>query len=273
MCELLGMSFNLPVNPKISFKGFQIRGKDNPDGWGIAYYEREHAIIKKEAKSALSSDFLNNEDNLKNINSKIIIGHVRKKSRGESSHNNTHPFQRVLSGKEYLFAHNGTIKDFHDFDLSIFKPCGETDSEHIFCYLLECIKKKNIMNWTNSEFEWLYKQFYQINNHPNSKFNKFNCLMSDGEHLFCYHDMEELQDCRNTLYYIQRKLPYGNIKLKDIDWDVDLRKEKNSNHIGFIIATKPLTDEKNWEAFIKGELIVFKDGKRIYSSQKRQNPI
>ena len=106
MCELLGMSFNLPVNPKISFKGFQQRGKNNPDGWGIAYYENQQALIKKEPKNAVSSDFLNNENNLENINSKIIIGHVRKKSQGKPSYNNTHPFFKKLNGKGYTFAHN-----------------------------------------------------------------------------------------------------------------------------------------------------------------------
>ncbi|RSN77202.1 class II glutamine amidotransferase, partial [Candidatus Methanodesulfokora washburnensis] len=38
MCELLGMSFNLPVNPRISFRGFRLRGKYNRDGWGLAFY-------------------------------------------------------------------------------------------------------------------------------------------------------------------------------------------------------------------------------------------
>ncbi len=37
MCELLGLSFNTPVRPNLSFKGFHIRGETNPDGWGIAF--------------------------------------------------------------------------------------------------------------------------------------------------------------------------------------------------------------------------------------------
>jgi len=41
MCELLGMSFNLPVRPSISFRGFRHRGEENPDGWGIAFYPDE----------------------------------------------------------------------------------------------------------------------------------------------------------------------------------------------------------------------------------------
>jgi len=38
MCELLGLCFNQPIQPKISFKGFRRRGKYNPNGWGLALY-------------------------------------------------------------------------------------------------------------------------------------------------------------------------------------------------------------------------------------------
>jgi len=257
MCELLGMSLSGAINPKISFRGFQKLGKKNPDGWGIGYYKNKKATIEKEPINALSSDFLKNEKNLENILSKIIIGHVRKMSQGKLSYNNTHPFKRDLDGKEYLFAHNGTV-DCNNFDLSVFKPIGETDSEYMFCHLLKCIQKKKIVNWSENEFEWLKQKFNQIN-----KFGKLNCLMSNGEYLFCYHDIEG----HNGLCFIQRKPPYREIKLKDIDWEVDLREEKNPTKTGFIIATKKLTKE-SWKKFNKGELIVFKDGKMIYSNHR-----
>jgi glutamine amidotransferase len=224
MCELLGLSFNDAVNPKISFKGFQKRGKNNPDGWGIAYYENQQALIKKEPKNALSSDFLNNENNLENINSKIIIGHVRKMSQGKPSYNNTH----------------------------------RTDSERIFCHLLNFIREKGIKNWKIGNIQCLEKEIREIN-----KEGTLNCLFTDGEYLFCYHDRNDYIG----LYFIQRKPPYDEIKLEDIDWKVDLREEKNPNKTGYIIATKQLTNE-SWERFNKGELIVFEDGEMIYSSHR-----
>jgi len=257
MCELLGMSFNRAVNPRISFKGFQKRGKNNPDGWGIAYYENQQAIIKKEPKNALSSDFLNNENNLENINSKIIIGHVRKMSQGKLSYNNTHPFERDFDGKEYLFAHNGTV-DCSSFNLSVFKPIGGTDSERIFCHLLNFIREKGIKNWNIGNIQCLEKEIREIN-----KEGTLNCLFTDGEYLFCYHD----RNGHMGLYFIQRKPPYGKIKLEDIDWKVDLREEKDPNKTGYIIATKPFTKE-GWIKFKEGELTVFKDGEMIYSSHR-----
>lgn len=258
MCELLGMSFNRAVNPKISFKGFQQRGKNNPDGWGIAYYKNKKATIEKEPISALSSDFPKNEKNLENILSKIIIGHVRKKSQGKSSYNNTHPFFKELNGKGHTFAHNGTIPPNKKFKLKYFIPNGDTDSENIFYHLLDFIQEKGMKNWNMGDIQCLEQEIREMN-----KKGTLNCLFTDGKHLFCYHD----KNGYNGLCFIQRKPPYREIKLKDIDWKVDLKERKDSNKTGFIIATKPLTYE-SWKKFNKGELIVFKDGKMIYSSHR-----
>ncbi|MHA1709912.1 MAG: class II glutamine amidotransferase, partial [Candidatus Baldrarchaeia archaeon] len=57
MCELLGMCFNMPVQPKISFRAFRRRGRENPDGWGIAFYpdSGNAACVFKEPLEAMSS--------------------------------------------------------------------------------------------------------------------------------------------------------------------------------------------------------------------------
>lgn len=84
MCDLLGMCFNKPVNSKFIFKNFLIKeSENNPDGWGIAYYDfnNNEAIVKKEpikAKNSQKVKQLENED----IQSKIFIAHVRKASYG-----------------------------------------------------------------------------------------------------------------------------------------------------------------------------------------------
>lgn len=260
MCELLGMSFNKFVNPKVPFKEFQQMGKNNPHGWGIAYYKNQKALIKKEPINALSSDFFKNEKNLENIISKIIIGHVREKSKfGEQSLNNTHPFSKELDGKDYAFAHNGVISSFKEIKLKYFFPHGETDSEHIFCHLLDCIHEKGIKKWNSNDMRWLEQKLNKIN-----QLGSLNCLFSDGEHLFCYHD----KNGYNGFSFIQQKSSGEKIKLEDIDCEIDFRKEEPFGKIGYTIATKPVTDG-NWEKFKKGEFIIFKKGKMIYSTYRK----
>ena len=48
MCDLLGLSFNVPITAKISLDIFQQRGQVNPDGWGLAFYKDDRLQIIKE---------------------------------------------------------------------------------------------------------------------------------------------------------------------------------------------------------------------------------
>ena len=258
MCELLGMSFNLPVRPSISFRGFRLRSKENPHGWGLAFYPDESAQVIKEpikAKKSRLSEFLRDYEL---VRSKIFIAHVRYTSVGKISHKNTHPFYRELNGKEYVFAHNGTLHGYKALKLGRFSRIGETDSEYVFCHLLSCIEERKIEKWTKEDFDWLAKKLSEIND-----YGTFNCIFSDGEYLFCYHDKNGYKG----LCFDHRKPPYSSIRLLDEDWEINLAEEKDLRQTGFIIATRRLTDEP-WMPFKAGELIVFKDGKMVYSNQR-----
>jgi len=258
MCELLGMSFNLPVRPNISFRGFRRRGEDNPHGWGIAFYPDKSAQVIKEPIRTTKSQLAEFIQEYEEIKSKIFIGHVRYTSVGSKSHKNTHPFHRELRGKEYVFAHNGTLDGYENFELGRFTPIGETDSEYVFCYLLHGIENIEISGWHNSGFDCLADILNEINT-----CGTLNCLFSDGEYLFCYHDVERY----NGLYFLHRKPPYGEIRLLDEDWWVNLAEEKRPEQTGYIVATRRLTDE-TWESFQPGELIVFKSGEMVYSNKR-----
>lgn len=129
----------------ISFRTFRHRGEHNADGWVFACYSDKAAQIIKEPENSANSymsEFINKSYKIK---SKIYISHVRLASAGSKSFSNTHPFSRELFGKEYIFAHNGTL---HNFDLSYthYKPIGQTDSEQAFCYIIEKIKEIRIID-------------------------------------------------------------------------------------------------------------------------------
>jgi len=256
MCELLGMSFNEPVKPTLSFRGFRHKGEDNPDGWGISFYQVKSAKVIKEPIKATVSDKAEEftKKDLK-INSKIFISHVRYASEGSINYYNTHPFKRKLNGKEFVFAHNGTLYYYTDLETGRFETDGETDSEHAFCHILHCIEDKAIQKWTQEDFLWLWEVLKNIN-----KYGDFNCIFSDGEHLFCYHDKTGY----NGLCYVQRISPFSAVRLIDEDFEINLAEEKRPSQKGFVIATEPLTNEK-WEKFDKGQLIVFKNGDIIFS--------
>jgi len=73
------------------------------------------------------------------VKGKIIISHVRWASKGDVAYHNTHPFVRELFGREWIFAHNGTIiRELPN--PRFYEPIGETDSEKAFCIILDHLK-------------------------------------------------------------------------------------------------------------------------------------
>ena len=50
------------------------------------------------------------------IRSLNVVAHIRKATRGPVGLENTHPFQRELWGSYWVFAHNGTLEQYHPTD-------------------------------------------------------------------------------------------------------------------------------------------------------------
>lgn len=116
------------------------------------------------------------------------------------------------------------------------------------------MREENIRLYDKKDFQWLLYELQDLNS-----YGRLNCLLSDGINLFCYHD----QSGYNGLSYVQRKTPFGTIKLKDEDYQINLKEEKKPSQEGYIIASQPLSDEQ-WQNFNEGELIVIKKGKIIF---------
>ena len=267
MCDLLGLSFNVPIRAKISLDVFQQQGQENPDGWGLAFYKDDRLQVIKEAHSAISSslyDFME-----KYTHSKTIISHVRRSTRGIPSYLNTHPFYRRLRTKstdnEFAFAHNGTLTQVEKLRFKKYIPLGETDSEQAFCHILEVLLKFENSNWAEYNFEVIESILREINDGNNT----LNCIFSDGSHLYCYSDEN---DYNNGLRFTKQVAPFGSVELVADDdrlGRVELRSEIPSalDQSGYLISTRILTSGE-WTEFSEGELIVFKDGHIVYPKSR-----
>lgn len=266
MCDLLGFSFDTLLRARITLDVFQQRGTVNPDGWGVAFYQEGRIQVIKEAEAAIDSglfDFMERYPE-----SQTIITHVRRSTRGGRSYLNTHPFYRLQgidsNKREYAFAHNGTLTKQEKLKLGRFIPIGETDSERAFCHILEVISKRNIVDWTHEDFQFVETLLRKINNDQNT----LNCIFSDGEYLFCYSDEN---DYNNGLRFIKQSYPYQEVELVSPEEKLGLidiqgvSDEKTQS--GYIISTRILTKE-SWTEFDRGELIVFKHGEIVYPTAR-----
>lgn len=143
--QLLYQPKNSLVNQSINAR--EIEEPLNGDGFGIGWYVPE---VNYEPVTFVSVNPAWSNRNLRNLAPKIrtecFIAHVRAASVGEVSESNCHPFQY----KNLLMMHNGGVENFSRIKRKIREPLtdelynwikGQTDSEHIFAYLLHHLQK------------------------------------------------------------------------------------------------------------------------------------
>jgi len=263
MCELFGLSANREVSISFTWRGFLKRGERNYDGWGVAWYTGDGLCMVKEPRPSTKSPVARLL--VDGIRGSIVISHVRFATHGKVSYVNTHPFARELYGREWVFAHNGSVKEImyrDEFAPRLYTPCGKTDSEYAFCYMMDHLK---MMGTAVNSIIMLSKAIWKMANKI-GKYGKFNFLLSNGRFLFAYMNIA------GTLHYVVRRPPHsGYVHLVDEDFSIKLEEIKDPSEIAALIATKPLTDEK-WREFEPNTLYVFEGGELILKVDSHGNP-
>ena len=251
MCELLGMECNVPTDIVFSFAGLAARGGrrgPHADGWGLALYEGKAARLFLEPAAAAASPlarFVRDHP----IKTLLAVAHVRKRTRGPVSLVNTHPFVRELWGRQFVFAHNGTIKGARRLTLGRFRPVGTTDSEHAFCALLGAVAHEfdRYPASPTALAEAVAAHGARI-----GRGGTFNFLMADGRQL--------IARCSTRLHHIIRQAPFARATLADEDLAVDFAAVTTPRDRVAVVATLPLTRDERWIAAEPGTTWVFRKG-------------
>jgi predicted glutamine amidotransferase len=251
MCQLLGMNCNTPTDIVFSFTGFATRGgltDEHRDGWGIAFFEGagvRHFVDHQAAIHSPIAELIKRYP----IKSKNVIAHIRKATQGQVALENCHPFVRECWGKQWVFAHNGDLKDFAPVLDGQYQPVGNTDSELAFCYLLQEMRKQFPHGKPElaALTEFFRRLCLEIAAH-----GTFNMLLSNGQALFVH--------CSTKLHYIVRQHPFATARLSDEEVSVDFSQLTTPQDRVAVIVTEPLTCDEQWHAFQAGELKVFVDG-------------
>jgi predicted glutamine amidotransferase len=251
MCELLGMECNVPTDIVFSFNGLRQRGgKTAPhgDGWGLAFYEGRATRVFLEPEAACRSPLARflSEHPIKTL---LAVGHIRRRTRGPTGLSNTHPFVRELWGRNWVFAHNGTLRTVRRSKLGQFRPVGTTDSEHACCVLLEALRT-GFTSYPKRVTE-LWQAVADVGAELGAH-GTFNFLLGDGRHLFAR--------CATRLCHIIRRAPFGAATLADDDVRIDFSAVTTPKDRVAVVATTPLTTNETWTIGRPGELWVFDGG-------------
>lgn len=253
MCQLLGMNCNVPTDITFSFSGFAQRGgrtDHHSDGWGISFFEDKgvrHFVDHLPAVDSPVADLIKRYP----IKSRNVIAHIRKATQGEVKLENCHPFVRELWGRYWVFAHNGDLGSKRPRLHGHFRPVGNTDSEHAFCWLMQELSKSHATVPSVSELTLTLREL-TAQLRPNGT---FNYLLSNGQALWSH--------ASTKLHYLERRHPFGHAHLSDEDIALDFAQETSPNDQVALIATSPLTTNESWTAFEPGELLVFSEGRRL----------
>jgi predicted glutamine amidotransferase len=282
MCQILGMNCARPTDFSIPFRGLCERGgcsDIHSHGFGLAVYEgagiRTFLDTLPAAHSPLAR-FLQHYP----IATHNMIAHIRYATTGCVALQNVHPFHRELWGITWTFAHNGQVPKYDDTtpppsqpllgavtkDDMHYHPNGETDSEAVFC---------QIMNAMKAEFDqiptlpilhrFLYNLCEEIIGGEEGT-SIFNFVLGCGERtLFAYSwpGRRPGSSVWNGLYYLLRETPSttpSSAPDNCTDSTSDRVPPISTTDRVALVATKPLTDEEGWVEFKRGQLLMFNDG-------------
>jgi predicted glutamine amidotransferase len=209
-----------------------------------------------------------------------MMAHIRYATQGAVSLENVHPFTRVWKGIQVCFAHNGDCPKFKQqdeglpillgqstLDNVIFYPVGDTDSEAVFCAILNALHAEfpgNQLPTLPVLHEFLSTLCQEIIHGDGQDETIFNFLLGCGQYTmfaFSWPGSRPGSSVWNGLFYLIRQPPFSIAKLIDEDYSIDFEKETTLGDRVAVIATKPLTGEDGWIEMSKGELIMFDKGK------------
>ena len=185
MCELFGLSGKEKVNISRDLKEFYSHAPQHPNGWGLYlrdeftdFFYKEH---QRADQSARLAQLLSGR-----VRPKDAIAHIRYATVGYEDIKNTHPFRgRDQSGREWIFAHNGTIFESEILEKYFHLQKGETDSERIFLYLLDqmnlMIRERDMPLSEEDRFTVLEDLVARL-----APKNKLNLLIYDGDILYAH---------------------------------------------------------------------------------------
>ena len=140
MCRMLGVvsaslrSFALLLDE--APRSIAALSEKHPDGWGIAVgqHGKGWTVHRSLMRAADDREFHYSSSHAQGD---IIIAHVRQKTRGDITLENTHPFESA----PWVFTHNGTVNNLEYLEANTSPGWramvrGETDSERLFAFLM-----------------------------------------------------------------------------------------------------------------------------------------
>ncbi|KYF71811.1 hypothetical protein BE11_28855 [Sorangium cellulosum] len=258
MPNLLAMSFEGELAPCFDLTCLRPGGR-LPDGWGIGYYpggEPSATVLKEPAppQGSIRSELVKAWEHLE---SSLLVLHIRTATWGSINDANTQPFSRSWGGRDWLFAHSGSLVDRIEVDpRSLFQPVGSTDTELILCELLRWMASEGLRSIGDIDPRVLRDWFDEMNEH-----GPLTSVLADGRDLVVYAD----RDREGDAFLWEVLPPYERLAFGDDDLEVDLTKRGVKSRKGVIVSSEELkvhagAQPATWTRVPPGHLVMLRQG-------------
>ncbi|MFN0303236.1 MAG: class II glutamine amidotransferase, partial [Burkholderiales bacterium] len=228
------------------------------DGWGVAFFEGLDVRMLREPVAAATSPLVRLIES-EGPRSTTVISHIRHATRGGRTLANTQPFARELVGRMHVFAHNGDLGEVTahaELGGRRFRAVGETDSEFVFCGLLDRLASL----WTGASIPPVEARMHVLRPFANAlrALGPANFLYSDGDILFAHAHRRTQSDGSVRppgLWMLERQC-------------IESQPNAETNGISLVappqsvvlIASVPLTDEP-WWPIEEGQILAAQAGR------------
>lgn len=213
-------------------------GEANAHGWGLTAYTNGRPTTRKEPLPAHESeDFRWAAGEMR---SSHVIAHIRRATHGVVSEENTHPFTH----DRWALAHNGHVDGFEHVRSNMFDRMdgeaehrieGQTDSEHIFHFLLS-----ESANRPDDPFIEIMRdglcdiRTWSREAAPDGE-AALNLIISDGRDMWGSR-------CGRSLWYVKR----SDVHVCDACGERHLEIDAGDEYRAVDIASERITESEEW---------------------------
>jgi len=266
MSDLLALSFDSVTAPAISLKEALVHQDSTgdfgaPRGWGFGWYpgvEMAGQILKDPATGA-EDPAVGVLRDWNRFGSTTFICHFRGPAHHRTQ-SDAQPFLRNFSGRAWIIAHSGTLEgDWrHKLPLGekpVFEPVGRTDTEHLFCWILNRMQAEGSRSMAEHGLDRLAADLKEIN-----QLGQLNLLLTDGQSLAVYHDAE----ARQPIFWSRRAPPHVQMPMENNVLALELEPHQ-AHHTFIAFATEQLSEDA-WVRMSPGQLLVSRRGQIIWDN-------
>ena len=252
MCRLLGIAASEPIDFKIvlreSPRSLATLSREHRDGWGIAVFDEQAGGWRLDKGIACASEDERFHRLAVGSRGEVLVSHVRRKTVGETSLVNTHPFERG----RWVFAHNGTVEDIAWLHAQasgerLAEVRGETDSELLFAWILTRLDEAGAAHTPASPGTDRAIGAAVRAARARPAFGAFNFILSDGATLYAHR-------FGRTMHLLERG-PHDLIRSRRTSRDGTVVETPwSQRRTGIFVASEKMTDEP-WQLIDEGMLL------------------